>query len=780
MSRAHWNLIQIQPHLVRLFPKSAPLHICQGRTVIAADMDGVITEGAEVGLFVHETRMLSRWRYLINEMPPLPIVLSNVQQHSWLGYYIFLPREAPTGEPDYGSGVMQPITEQSLELRVSRFVGEGFHEDVDLTNYTSATARFTLAIEVDADFADLEETRRKRQQHGELKRDWRRIDDGRWELDFDYQARHRYRHQGDSGTARIHRGLTVRVCEAGSPPTYADGRLSFEIELKPHESWHVCFDLMARVESGPLALQYHCHDFQAADNEYERKRRDFLDTTTAFRGPGSGTLTSSVIRTLEQSKRDLASMRLYDLDRGDHAWTVAAGLPIYVALFGRDVLTAAWQSGLIGVDLLRGSLETLAGLQGTTHDDWRDEQPGRMPHEVHSGPLASLNYVPFGRYYGSMTASAFFPVALAELWHWTGDRGLVEPLVEPALAALDWLDNDGDLDGDGFYEYQTRSSQGVVNQAWKDSPDAMVDERGRVVDTPIAACETQAFAFGAKLHFAEVLWWLDRHDEAKRLFHEAMELRKRFNEVFWLEDEQFYAMALGPDKRPIRSIASNPAHCLAAGLIDDDRIQIVADRLMSPELFSGWGIRTLSEKHPAYNPYSYHRGSVWPAAQGTFALGFYRYGLHEYAERICRALYESAMLFDFNRLPEVIGGHPRDREHPFPALYPQANAPQAWSSSSSYVALQSILGLYPYAPLKMLLVDPHLPEWLPEITLEHLRVGDAAATIRFFRHPDGRGDYEVLEREGSLHVLRQPSPQSMTATTGERLRDALSSLLPGK
>ena len=256
MSRAHWNLIQIQPHLVRLFPKSAPLHICQGRTVIAADMDGVITEGAEVGLFVHETRMLSRWRYLINEAPPLPIVLSNVQQHSWLGYYIFLPREAPTGEPDYGSGVMQPITEQSLELRVSRFVGEGFHEDVDLTNYTSEAARFTLAIEVDADFADLEETRRKRQQHGELNRDWRRRDDGRWELDFDYKARHRYRHQGDSGTAQIHRGLTVRVCEAGSPPTYADGRLSFEIELKPGASWHVCFDAdgTGRERAAPLAV----------------------------------------------------------------------------------------------------------------------------------------------------------------------------------------------------------------------------------------------------------------------------------------------------------------------------------------------------------------------------------------------------------------------------------------------------------------------------------------------------------------------------------------------
>ena len=214
--------------------------------------------------------------------------------------------------------------------------------------------------------------------------------------------------------------------------------------------------------------------------------------------------------------------------------------------------------------------------------------------------------------------------------------------------------------------------------------------------------------------------------------------------------------------------------------MDEARALPTAERLLAADLFSGWGVRTLSALHPAYNPYSYHRGSVWPVEQGTFALGFMRYGLHENVERICRGQFEAAALFDFYRLPELFSGHTCDADHPFPALYPRANWPQAWSSSAIFTLVQALLGLYPYAPLNMLLLDPHLPEWLPEITLGSLRVGDAAITIRFWRREDGTSDYQVLDKRGSLHVLRQPSPWSLTAGFGERLKDALTSLLPGK
>jgi glycogen debranching enzyme len=428
--------------------------------------------------------------------------------------------------------------------------------------------------------------------------------------------------------------------------------------------------------------------------------------------------------------------------------------------------------------MMRGTLLELARWQGTTIDDWRDEQPGRMLHEAHTGPLEVLNFNPRSRYYGSITTSGFYPVVVSELWHWTGDRDLVGQLLGPALKALRWLDDYGDRDGDGFYEYQTHSSQGVKHQAWKDSGDAIVDEHGAQVEPPIATCEEQGAVYVAKLHLSEVLWWFGAADEARRLYHEARELKQRFNDAFWMEDLGSFAMGLDAQKRQIRSLGSNPGLCLATGIADDALVRRTADRLMADDLFSGWGVRTLSAQHPAYNPYSYHRGSVWPVEQGSFTIGFTRYGLHDHTARLCHAQFEAAALFDYARLPELFSGHQRDADHPFPALYPQANWPQAWSSSAAFCFVQALLGLYPYAPLKLLLLDPHLPPWLPEITLHHLHVGEAATTIRFYRKPDGGSDYEVLDTHGTLHIVRQPSPWSLTASFGERLKDALMSLLP--
>jgi glycogen debranching enzyme len=504
------------------------------------------------------------------------------------------------------------------------------------------------------------------------------------------------------------------------------------------------------------------------------------DTHTAlggarFRSSEAQTLAPIVIGALERARQDLAALQLFEPGSGDPL-TVAAGLPTFTALFGRDSLTASWQAAMLGPELMGDALRAVTRLQGRQEHPWRDEQPGRMLHEAHSGPLSVLNFIPQGRYYGSATTSGFYPFCVAELWHWTGDRALVAPYVDPALAAIKWLDERGDLDGDGFYEYLSRSSQGVRHQGWKDSRDAVVDRDGRDIAPPIATCEEQAFAYAAKLHFSELLWWFDRKDEARRLFQEAGELKTRFNERFWSEADGIVAMGLGPGKRPIRASTSNPGHCLAAGILDRAIVARVADTLMGPAMFSGWGIRTLSNDNPAFNPYSYHRGSVWPVEQGTFALGFVRYGLHAHAERLARAMFDAASLFEHLRLPELFSGHSRDDEHPFPAWYPTANAPQAWSASTLFLVVQSLLGLYPYAPLNLLILDPHLPEWLPSLDVTGLRVGSARVRLRFARRADGRTDFEVLEKTGRLHVIRQPSPWSLTARAGERFRDLASSL----
>lgn len=379
-----------------------------------------------------------------------------------------------------------------------------------------------------------------------------------------------------------------------------------------------------------------------------------------------------------------------------------------------------------------------------------------------------------------MTASAFFPMVLAQLWFWTGDKALVRRYLDPALKALKWLDDHGDLDGDGFYEYQPRSPKGVKNQAWKDSPDAIVLEDGRQVKTPIAVCESQALVYLAKLFMAVTVFSLGDKALSAKLLKQAHELKKRFNDVFWQEDLSYFAMGLDEKKRPIRSIGSDPGHCITTGIIDSSLVARTAERMFKPDLFSGWGVRTLSSEHPAFNPYNYHRGSVWPVENAIFAFGLRRYDLLDQLHELTKAQFEAAALFSSHRLPEAFSGHQRSKEQPFPAVYPQANTPQTWSATAILSYVQAILGLFPYAPKKMLVVNPSLPEWLPEMTLRNLRVGEGKISLRFYRKPNGESSYQVLDTQGTVHVLHQPSPWSLTASVPERIKDFFESMLPGK
>lgn len=757
--------------LVRLRPRQGTTYVSSGHTVLATSDDGVIQDAPDHGLLVYETRLLSRYRYLIDGREPRPVCASNVAQRSWLGYYI---AQAKAGASAVVPGA--EMAQQAVELRLSRYAGGGLHEDVDLTNFTAAPVELSLALELESDFADPAETEHGRRQHGRQANTWT-AGEGSWELRTTYQAEHRYAHQGETGTARVRRGLVVRFADATTPPRRRGRRILFAVRLAPQGRWHCCVDLVPLIEGREISPQYRCRAFDGQDNAFERKTRAFLDSAATFSARESGTLAPVVVGALEQGKRDLAALRLFDLDCGEHAWTVAAGLPLYVALFGRDTLTAGWEAAPVSTDLMRGTLPQLARLQGKAVDDWRDEQPGRMLHEAHTGPLSALNYDPRGRSYGSLTTSGFYPFVVAQLWHWTGDKAQVAPFLDPALAALKWLETYSDRDRDGFFDYRTRSRQGVENQGWKDSGDALVHADGAPAKTPIATSEEQGIAYAAMLNLAEVLWWFGRKDEAKHLYDRAVDLKARFNAAFWMEDEGFFAMALDGERRQVRSIGSNALHCIATGIADKAHVPRCLDRLFAPDMFSGWGVRTLSSDHPSYNPYAYHRGTVWPVEHGPFAVGAYRYGCHQRVEQICRAQFELASLFDHYRLPECVAGHPRDADHPFPALYPAANSPQAWSSTTVYTLLQAMLGLQPFAPLRLLFVDPWLPPWLPEITISRMRVAGAVVSLRFFRKANGRSDYEVLEREGALAVMRQPSPWSLTAGFPERTRDILESLV---
>ena len=710
--------------LARIRARADTLYLSHGRTVMATGRDGMIEPGSRNGLIVYETRLIKTLRYFINDVPPTPNVLSNVEQHSFLGYYIIAAPGVSAGDPDTGSGMVPPVSRQPLELRVSRFAGDGLHEDVDLTNFATDSTTFTLAIEIEHDCSDIADLSR--------------------EIDIDRRV--------DVGFSRA--------------PRFIGNRATFEIELEPHQSWHLCIDFAPWIDGLRMRPCHRCRAF-AITNE---RQLMFLDEAAKIETRESGTLAPIVEGALEQAKYDLASLRLYDLDASERAWTIAAGLPLYIAIYGRDTLTTSWQAAILGTEMMVGTLDILPNYQGTRVDDWRDEQPGRMIHEVHTGPMSKLDMNPRGRSYGSTTTSSLYAFMVAELWHWSGDAELIQPFIDPALRALEWLDRERLQDG--LYTYQTRSADGVKHQAWKDSPDAIVYDDGSPVEPPIATCEEQGFVHVAKVHFAEVLWALGRRDEAKRMFQETMELKRRFNEAFWMEDLGFFALAIDANEKQVRSITSNPGHTLATAIAADEYVPRVVQRMFEDDLFSGWGIRTLSSKHPNYNPYSYHLGSIWPVEHGTFALGLMRFGFHHRVQQIARAQFEAASLFDFYQLPELFGGHARDEDHPFPAMYPNANSPQAWSASSVFCLLQAMLGLYPYAPLKMLIVDPHLPDWLPEITIRNLRVGRAKVSIRFHGT-----SWDVLEKEGTLHVVQQPLPWSLTATWPERVVDLLRSLV---
>ena len=753
------------PPLARLRPRDQLHYVSRNRTVLATARDGFIHGDGEQGLFVFQTRLLSLYRYFINGEPPEPAGISNLEEHSQIAYYI---AESPNPDTKRLQGALGPggrRATEAIELRLSRFAGDGFREEVELTNHTVKAVHVVLELEMDSDFADATHVNAGDRWQPRIERRWRVGQDGA-ELCWTCTAEHDYDHQGDRGHAALRCAASVRILGV-PPPSYdeAGKRIRFEIDLPPRAVWK---------SSVLLSAEIHGESLEPAGGDAGESGESLLAGAAGFE-IGTPRLAFVVETAVEQARRDLVSLRLHDIGNG--GWTVAAGLPVYIAFFGRDALTASWQAALLGDGMMRGTLAHLAATQATETDDWRDAQPGRFVHQMETGPLAELLYNPNARYYGSLTGPGFYPVVLSNLWHWTGSRDVVRPFLEPALKGLAWLDREARTDR-GFYAYRTRSKHGVKNQSWKDSYDAIVYPDGSQVDDPISPTEFQAFVFASKVRMSELLWWFDDRDTSRKLFDEAMELRDRFNETFWMEEEGCFGMGLDPRDRLIRSVGSESGHAVAAGIVSQDRVARVVDRIFRPDLFSGWGVRTLSAGHPAFNPFSYHRGSVWPAEQAAFCMGLMRYGLDGRLHQLARAQFEAAAIFEYCRLPELFSGHQRDEGHPIPALYPRADSPQAWSASAVPCMLQAMLGIFPYAPLGALFVDPHLPEWLPELRLKKLHVGEAVVDLRFRRRENGSTGYEVLDLRGKLRVVRQPSPWSLTTSFAERAMDVLSSFLP--
>ena len=447
------------------------------------------------------------------------------------------------------------------------------------------------------------------------------------------------------------------------------------------------------------------------------------------------------------SKRDLRALVM----PAPGGRIVAAGIPWYVAPFGRDALITANEALLLNPDLARDALRVLATLQAKEDDPWRDAEPGKVMHELRVGELARTGIVPHTPYYGTIDATPLFLMCAADYFAWTGDLETLRAL-RPALdRALAWIDAYGDRDGDGFIEYERRSPAGLLNQGWKDSHDSIVHADGSLAEGPIALVEVQGYVYRAKLAVAEVYAALGDTDTELRLRGEARQLREAFNEAFWNPEEGTFALALDGRKRQVASVSSNPGHCLYCGIVEPHKAAAVAERLMAADMFCGWGIRTLSSSCPAYNPMSYHNGSVWPHDNAIIAAGLKRYGHDDAVRRIADALFDVATRARDFRLPELYCGFDRS-ERAAVVAYPVACIPQAWAAAAPFLLLQAMLGVSADAPAGALRIErPALPDWLGRIRLERLRVGDASVTLDFKR--DGRvTGFALLEQDGELDV----------------------------
>ncbi len=700
--------------------------INDGSSFLVTASDASIDDNLAQGFFVQDTRLLSYYSISLSRYPLMLLASSMLTHHSAL--YQFTNPLLPT--------VDGTIPQGRLMVAIRRDIASGMHEDIDITNHHHEQVEFELMLAIRSDFADIFEVKAKHiLTRGETETTW-----NNGILSTQYR------------NGSFLRALITETVNSGSQVRYANGRLFFNVVLAPGKTWHTCVNFTALADGEVLQPKHTCNT--PHDTEASKVRDEFLLNATELRSSNA-----EIAGFYQQALVDMGALRIDVEDNGQHFWMPAAGIPWFVAVFGRDSVIASLQTMAVQNEFARGTLIRLAQLQATEVDDWHDAQPGKMLHELRRDELTQLKQLPYTPYYGTVDTTILWIVTLAEAYQWNGNRSMLDECRSPLEKALTWIDKYGDFDGDGFVEYLTRSPKGLRNQGWKDSGDSMVYPDGSLVEPPIALCEVQGYVYDAWRRAANIyeIWGHDVEDadsfmeRAQRLNSQADALYQRFNEHFWMEDEGFYCLGLDHKKQQIKSIASNPGQLLWSGIVPPERAQKVKERLFQTDMWCGWGVRTLSSQHSAYNPISYQLGSVWPHDNSLIAAGLKRYGYHEEANRIAEGIFTAASYFEAGRMPELFAGIERQADG-FPVPYPDANIPQAWAAGSIFLLIRTILGLEADAPNGKLKVQPSLPEWLPDLELVNLSVGDAKVTLRFWREGE-KTRWQVTDIKGELQVV---------------------------
>ena len=710
---------------------------------VAGRLGDIFPAGArDQGAYFEDTRFLSKLRLTIAGGPP--VVLSTQTSAEYTSQV-----DLTVTSTHFGGVFQDPVN--FLHLRREQLIDEQFVERLTLTNYLVRDIDYWVEYEFACDFADQFEVRgAKRRARGTYFEPV--VEDGR--ATFCYQGRDGVLYRCDISFA------------GRAPDELTAGKARFNFHLGPNESATLELHAMpslhavrsgtsvreaadaARSEgykppplvgelpiSGWLYPGSHPDTHPPAPRRFEeriaRGRADYRAwTESSARIRGSE---EAFNWQLAQSVGDLKALSIH----WDGRRVISAGVPWYASPFGRDALITGFQSLLVNPEVARDALLFLAAHQGKRVDDFREEEPGKILHEIRRGELARTGEVPHTPYYGSVDSTPLFIVLYTEYLQWTDDRATGEQLLPAAEAALHWIEKYGDKDGDGFVEYERKTERGLRNQGWKDSWDGVPHLDGTPAETPIALVEVQGYCIDARRRMARLYRQLGRRDDAARCTAAAVKLSKLLDEAFWMEEAGTYAIALDSRKQQVRSATSNAGHLLFSHVLTEQRARRVARTLMDPASFSGFGIRTLATGQRAYNPLSYHNGTIWPHDNSLIAMGFSNYGLQKSAAQVLTGLYDAGRQFRHNRLPELFCGLGRG-ENDLVVSYPVSCSPQAWASGASFLLLRACLGLYPDAPRKTLkIVNPRLPAWLNELTIEGLRVGQTRLTLHFAHSGDG-------------------------------------------
>ena len=657
------------------------VQILEGNTFVVSQYNGDIEASRTdpAGLFSFDTRFLSRWVLTVNDQR-LSALSTDDLQYFQARFF---------GVP--GTGTV--YVDANLSVIRQREVADGFHEELRVLNHRGEPAELTIRIDAASDFADLFEVKDALKKKGS----------------------YRAEVAGGSLVLRYRRDTYARETWISStePAALDPGGLTFTITLPPHGEWSTELDVVVsegapdEQADGPVGIR----------GQTRRKvRRDMARGLEKWlsKAPSVACEWEPAERIYRRCLTDLAALRFSTLTMPGRSLP-AAGLPWFMTIFGRDSIFTSLQALPFTSELAAATLLALAERQGTRIDDFRDEDPGRILHEMRYGELTAFEERPQSPYYGTADATPLYVVLLDEYERWTGDTRLVRQLEQPARAALTWIDEYADLQGNGYVSYQRRNAKtGLENQCWKDSWDSICYRNGDLPAFPRATCELQGYAYDAKMRGARLARqvWKDAA-LADRLEKEAADLKRRFNRDFWVADGEYFAVALDGNGAQVDSLTSNIGHLLWSGIVDKSKARAVARHLLGPRLFSGWGVRTLAEGETRYNPIGYHVGTVWPFDNSFIAWGLRRYGFKEEAARIVAGILQAAEIFD-GRLPEAFGGYPRSSTR-YPVQYPTACSPQAWSTGAPLLLLRAGLGLEPAGD--NLIVDPALPAWMGNVQL---------------------------------------------------------------